>query len=590
MRKMTLFSRLTTPVIRSTSLLWFSLVMLASTPIMTDWLENRYQVTGQDIAIPLLLNILTASLVTLVYFRLTQRDLLAATIASILSVLIFTNGYESRVQAVYPAFTAFNPIPNLEAFESPIVSLLFIVGSIMLCGIVGRLLSRLIAARKVPVRDVIGGLTVLISVTFALQFGPTLKAFVIEWPQFHYRPPALTANSTGTISSKPDIYYIVLDRYANQTALSSQFNFDNSSFITYLQNMGFTVNKDAHQNYPYTTMSISSTMNAAYQSDLVEKFASASEQTVEPYHDAIRYAAVPSKLKSLGYTYDVLGNWYETSNQAPLADHLYQQEGILTIFGHSIILNNFNKDELVQSAYWRFIELGWHIGHFDVFSYQGQAGQDVISYQIQTLHQLASQKPGGRFIFAHILAPHDPYYYNADGSLNGNSNADNYGESIKAKYVNQLQFISNQIQSVISQINMVSEGKSVIILQADEGPYPFDLNGPNSTPTDDELASSNMLDWSTTDLQLKYDNLAAYHVPAASQDALAKGGDNVNIFRVIFNSYFGGSMPLLPRCYYAYVDGRSKSFDYSDITAKLTGSANAACPATSDFGSSALDK
>ena len=562
---------------------WLTLVMLAWVPVLTNWLKDRYQVTGQDLIIPLLYSALTASIVALILRRRYQVDRLATTLAGVLSLLIISNSYEERLRGIYAALAAVNPIPNLLAFESPLISLVYASILLYVALGVGLWVSHLSIRRGWKIADLTNGLSVLVSVVFLLQLFPTVKTLISEWPQFSYRPVELSEHATGNVIAKPDIYYIVLDRYANQKVLSEQYGFDNSAFIEYLRSEGFSVDPNAHQNYPYTAMSIASTLNANDQTDLVQKFASASKQTIQPYYDAVRYAAVPKKLKSLGYTYTVLGNWYETSNQAPLANTLYQEEGKLVILNHTFILNNFAKDELVDSAYWRFVQLGWKIGRFEVLGYSGQVGQDTIAYQINTLHDLAAKPPGNRFIYAHILAPHEPYYYNADGSLNANSDTNNVGEPLQQKYLNQLQFINGQIKSVISEINQTSKGQSVIILQSDEGPYPTDLNGVSSIPSESELAKGSMLDWSTSDLQLKYDNLAAYHIPLASPEQIAQGGDNENVFRVVFNSYFGGTLPLLPRCYYGYVNGRSNPFKYTDITERLTGTANLNCPKNSDF-------
>ena len=92
-----------------------------------------------------------------------------------------------------------------------------------------------------------------------------------------------------------------------------------------------------------------------------------------------------------------------------------------------------------------------------------------------------------------------------------------------------------------------------------------------------------MTKWSDTDLQMKYGVLAAYDIPAADKNAFAVGGNSVNIFRLVLNTYFGTNLPYLPECSYAYVNGRAQAFSYTDITARLTGQKNLDCPANSEF-------
>ena len=224
--------------------------MLALVPVMTDWLKDRYQVTGQDLIVPSLFNLLTATIVALFLVRLRRSDPLAALLAGVLATLILTNGYEEKLRGIYPVLSAANPIPNLDMNEGAVFSLVYVILVFFACLTVGRLTSRYVLSRNWKPADLTGGLTVLVTVLFLLQFVPLAKALVVEWPQFHYRPPKLPATAVGTVSSKPDIYYIVLDRYASQSVLTTQYGFDNSDFIGYLRSEGFSVDPNAHQNYP----------------------------------------------------------------------------------------------------------------------------------------------------------------------------------------------------------------------------------------------------------------------------------------------------------------------------------------------------
>ena len=332
-------------------------------------------------------------------------------------------------------------------------------------------------------------------------------------------------------------------------------------------------------------MSVASTLNANYLTDIMQKFAKAKDQILEPYHDAIRNSSVIQKLKSFGYTYDLVGSWYETSNKSPLASSTYQPEGRLTILNHAFTLNEFDKANFTQSLYWQMAQVGLKIGHFSILSYSSISEKDATLYKLDTLNNLASQKAGGRFIFAHILVPHDPYFFNADGSINNNTGDDSQGEPIKTKYTNQVQFINSQMEPLINKIKQNSNNQSIIVLQSDEGPYPMIFNDQqfDYSAVTDEINDDNMLNWSTPNLQMKFGNLAAYYIPKASVQDLANGGNSINIFRMIFNTYFNGQMPYLPECYYAYPDGREQTFVYKNINKQLTGSDNAACPDNSIF-------
>jgi hypothetical protein len=323
----------------------------------------------------------------------------------------------------------------------------------------------------------------------------------------------------------------------------------------------------------------------SYNSQMIKNFVGAANQTTATYNDAVKNSSVISALKSIGYKYDLVGNWYDTSNTSPLADQVDQSEGQLTILGHQITLSDFEKNEFLESDLYPFFSNGFSIGSHSLYSYSTINQQDQTLSQIQILNQLASQPSGGRFIFAHILVPHDPYTFNADGSINVNSGDDNVGEPIKTKYVNQIEFINSQMETLVSEINKNSNGKAIIILQSDEGPYPMEMNDGNYdiSSVGDELSSGNMLNWSANDLKMKFGVLNAYHVPEASTSALAAGGSSLNIFRLVLNTYFGTSYSYLPECYYAYPNGRNQPFVYDNINSVLVGEKNSACPNNAEF-------
>jgi len=564
--------------------LWIPLAIVALLPTVGAWLQNWYQVYGVDLFVGLIVNTLVATLVFAIFYRVFLKDALAGYIGGIIATFFLSSNYESRLTTLYPILKAINPIPGLDAFGGVIFGLIIAALFVISSFYIGKLLSRLLGRLSWQPKDITGGITVALSVIFLLQMVPTIRDLVVEWPQFTYTPPVLAGNPVAS-TDKPDIYYIVLDRYTSSDILSSQFNFDNSGFTNFLTANGFSVNPNAHQNYPYTTMSISSTLNANYQTDIVQKFASSSEQTIDPYHEAIRKSSVAVQLQKLGYTFDEVGSWYEASNLSDVANTVYQPEGILTILGHSMTLNSFGRNQVEQSLFWRIVSQGIHIGSHTLLGYSSIDEADSTLYKVQTLHDIAQQPVGGKFVFAHILVPHDPYLFNADGSLNSNAESDNIGEPIKQKYLGQVEYINGQMEQLVTQINKNTAGKAVIIIQSDEGPYPIVLNDEDfdSNDVEQELANGSMLDWSNPDLAMKYGILAAYHVPGASAAAMAQGDDSVNIFRLVLNTYFQDNLPYLPRCYYAYVNGRAQSEVYTDITARLTGTANAACPADSNF-------
>lgn len=562
------------------------LFMLSSLPVLTGWLKQHSELSSQDLILPLIFSLLTSIFIATIFYRAFNKNRFSALVGAVITTLIIGVNFNAHLNAVSPLSKAIiSRIFHPPTHEGTLFSVIFIIGVIILMLFMSYATAKYTAIQKEVTTILTRIIIIIIAVAFIFQFLAIMRVLIIEWPQFFYRPPELTLNNLTTTKGKPDIYYIVFDRYTNQNVLKSQFDFNNTDFINFLTSNGFFVNPNAYSNYPYTSMSVASTLIADYHSDMVKKFGKASMQTQVPYFDTIRHSPVIETLKSLGYFYYHLGTWYEASNQAPLADYYFQPEGQLTVLGRTFTLNNFPKNAFFKSVYRRIVQHGLKIGSFTVFAESSIGGSDATLYQLGKLNSIADEKAGGRFIFAHILVPHDPYYFNADGSLSNNPDSDNTGKPIKQKYLGQVEFINGQIKNLISKIKKNSNGQAVIIIQADEGPYPMALNGQfNTNVIVDELSTGNMQQWSDNDLKMKYGILAAYYLPAAKKENFSAGGDSVNIFRLIFNTYLGANLPYLPKCYYAYKDGRGKSFNYVNITDRLIGQANPSCPSNSDFG------
>jgi hypothetical protein len=116
------------------------------------------------------------------------------------------------------------------------------------------------------------------------------------------------------------------------------------------------------------------------------------------------------------------------------------------------------------------------------------------------------------FVYAHIISPHNPACFNANGLINFLWEDD--PEATKSTY----RYINDEVVATISAILDYSEEEPIIILQSDHG------NG------DYEYANL---------------NLSAYYLPDGGDEWLYPTITPVNTFRVIFNHYFGYELPLL---------------------------------------------
>lgn len=343
----------------------------------------------------------------------------------------------------------------------------------------------------------------------------------------------------------PDVYYIVLDRYASSTALKETYDFDNEPFLTALEDRGFDVARKAHSNYIKTPLSLASSLNM----DLLDADALKAEATEgkdrNPIHRVLRaHLAVPAALKELGYQYVHVSNWWTPSATNVDADRTFRYEGqdeFSTVLSQTTLLRAFNEPAAAPDDPWDWRVLRQH-----------------TLYGLDKLDAIASTS-GPKYVFAHLLLPHDPYVFNADGSFTGRAQVDELGQ--RESYRRQLSYANTRMLSLIDRI-LANSQDAVIMLQADEGPFPARYRA-------DEWRFQ-WRDATDAELEEKLGILFAMRVPGADlesegfHDAITP----VNAFRIIFNARFGTDLPLLPDRTWAHED-LYHFYDFFDVTDRL---------------------
>ncbi len=320
-------------------------------------------------------------------------------------------------------------------------------------------------------------------------------------------------------------------------------------------------------------MSIASTLAAGYHSDIVQRFVNAPEQTVLPYHRTIEYAPAIRALKQAGYQYYSIGSPYGATNRAPMADAYIHGESQLTVLGRPHTMGAFEKGYMEKTFFYRFLQQGLKIGDTQVYQASDRPGSANIEFQLDMLEKTAKEPAGGRFVFAHLLIPHDPFFFNADGSYAPHIGTDDTGSRVEDKYLKQIEFINAKLQELFATVKEQSADKAVVILQADEGPYPVYFLDRTFDPvkSGSVVMHSDMRSWSQQALQMKMGILAAYHMPGVRPELIQEQGTPANIFRIVLNEYLGYRLPYLPACHFGYADGRSRANAYTEITDKITG-------------------
>jgi hypothetical protein len=310
-------------------------------------------------------------------------------------------------------------------------------------------------------------------------------------------------------TSRPDIYYLIFDRYANEKTLKKYYDFDNTEFLDWLRAKGFYVASDSRTNYAGTKNSLASSLNMSYMPEkgpIKERV----------FFHILQEQAVARLLQGSGYTYYHFGAWYEPTKYNRHADWNYKAGGLIDLS------RDFVKNFLDTTLAGAFL--------------QNKMDERVnILNKFRSLGETVS-KPGPKFIFFHMLLPHHPYLFGPNGETL--TARETKKKPTEKNYINQLKFTNLRIKELVERILAGSQTPPVIILQSDEGPAAEEFPV-FSIPRDDERALA------AARTQLRFRILNAYYLPGKDPAPLYPSISPVNTFRLIFDRYFGADFKLL---------------------------------------------
>jgi len=339
----------------------------------------------------------------------------------------------------------------------------------------------------------------------------------------------------------PDIYYIIFDGYAGKSSLEEFYNYDNHEFIDYLTDKGFYVASKSRCNYPWTSLSLASSLNMEYINYLSDKAGLESDDRTIPYQ-MITNSKVWKFLHSKGYKFVHLNSsgWGPTdrNRNADISIHVNGLNEFNILLIQTTMLKPFEKYIIMDSARDKVL---------DSFS------------NLAKVHKIE----GPKYIFAHIMSPHPPFFFGTNGEFIPEAEYKLCAYWDKEKYLNQLIFVNSRIKIFIEEILTKSEIPPIIILQADHGARST-LGDPHGDRADP--ANIGWLDPTAEMLRESTFILNAYYLPENGSGLLYDSITPVNTFRIIFNYYFDENYELLEdKCYYSPYWQPYNFFDVTEI-------------------------
>ena len=347
----------------------------------------------------------------------------------------------------------------------------------------------------------------------------------------------------GSAGSGRDIWYLVFDRYGSASSLELQYGIDDRPFLDRLRDRGFQIVPDSHANYVKTSLSLAATLNLDYLDDLVAAQDPASDDH-GPVFDRLSDHAVGRFLRERGYRYVHVGSFYGPTKTSLIADRNLPPGG-----PSDFIASLYDTSAIPAAAHRLGISLA---------APARERHYEVGRFQLDTLDDVADD-PGPAFVFAHLMIPHPPYTFASDGSFV--TDEQDVGRRQSVAYGEQLTYLQTRIEALVDELLARPEAeRPIIILQADEGPYPREY-ARNTVGYDWTTAS-------TDELEIKFGIFNAMYLPGDGSPSPSTTLSSVNTFRLIFERYFDADLPLLPDRSYTSA-GKLRPYDMTEITDRL---------------------
>lgn len=510
----------------------FAPFLLAVQPILQLYLLNLDELDFVETARALLVSLLLVSLIFVVLYFLLRDMMKSTTVASPFVFVFFLFG--DATDWVAESFT-------LGPARSDFIVFLAVAG----CLAVWFWLVRRRIKNLITINLYFNLLGILFLANTGIQVGNHLGENEISFNPSE-RPVVVAEVESAML--RPDIYYIILDGYGRQDILQEFYEFDNSEFIIALHERGFYVADTSSSNYIQTMLSLSSSFNMDYVQNL--KVDGRTPENRADLIELLNYSEVRAVLARNGYQTISFKNEYKATLST--ADVYFDETGAvltqpLTAF-ESIVIDHSMARVLnhIPAFHRALIEMPYETHR-----------QHILS-TFETLKEIPSMD-GDYFIYAHIIAPHPPFVFDAQGDeiehgepftlFDANYYIKDHSRGgYIGGYRKQIQYVNTLALEAVDAILSRSATPPIIILQGDHGPGAY-------------------LHWGSLEQTIpseRFGILNAYYFPDADYASLYPSISPVNSFRVVLDQFFNTDYAFLPDLhYYSYW---SFPFDFIEVT------------------------
>ena len=490
--------------------------IVACLPLLNSYAQNKGLVPDATVLIrPMLVSILVAAVLTYIASRLmrsTHRGAFA--VAMLLAFLAAGDRIAEQLSSLalqlagltvspeYPLLAVFLALIALIAFVAVtrVSAIVTVAANVWILAV---LISIQLMWNIVPFDRILGGND---------QTAPTL--------------PDVFAGAEAT-GDKPDIYHVTLDGYSRADVLRDLYGYDNSGFLDQLHSLGFSVPDQATTPYNQTRLAMLSIFEGSYLDWLTQG------PTLDPddYSDLIRERYLENSairsLAQMGYSIQAAHTEYPPVDIGR-RDVLTPRPWLEMNFFERLVF-----EQNVLSLVGR--KLASLLG-----------GENFTASLIREAYRAPFDHELGRplFLYTHLIAPHPPFDVTWEGENRSTLrlhhrllDASEFHEGkasrqseYKDGYIEKLRFINNETAAYLKRVIEELPDPKIIVVHGDHGGGLFvDSYDIRATCLKERLSPF----------------LAIYSSDGQLQKQLTSDFSLVNIYRMIFSTYFNKDLPVL---------------------------------------------
>jgi hypothetical protein len=469
----------------------FHIFLLSVFPALALLTNNLGQADLLVVQRPIVISILIGILIFLVAFLLVRNWRKASLWTSLAMVMMLSYGH---IYQIVEDFQLFGFLIGRHRYLVIFWGVVFILGTWLIF-------------RKIrKLNEVILILNIVSLILVVFQIGQIANYRIRKSISSKQAQEAITDTFLlpNDLENLPDVYLIVLDMYGREDALEAHYNFDNSEFISQLEELGFYVADCARSNYATTALSLASQLNMEYLDGLID------DVNQESTSYLIRNSAVRLSLEEIGYTsiaFNTGFGWADVNDS-----DIYLEKPPDPIRWYIDPFEQlFIEGTLLRPLLDYYLSLGFgETKYFDTVNEMKAQRVQMVLDHLKLIPQMNEPK----FVYAHVLVPHPPHVFNIDGSVN--LQASEHSDD-KKEFEIQLDYLNPQIIEIVKGIIDESNPSPIIIIEGDHG----------------------LFDFQRTSI------LSAFYFPNGGDEVLFPQISLVNTFRLLFNEYFGTVFPVL---------------------------------------------